>query len=425
MQESPPFSPDRPARGDLDPAALGLLERHGADIMLVARRYAATPDDAEDAFQRAFEILLTRAPTADEAELVPWLKTVVKHEAFALREARERQAPITADGRPIEPPSPVAAPHDLAESRERGLHGAEALARLKPQEVRALVLKARGLTYREIGERESWSYTKVNRLLAEGRRAFRRRLAGIEAGAECVRLEPLLSLLADGEADAEQIATLRPHLKSCLTCRARLKEFRSTPSDVAALVPHGAAATAGSGRLRDAVESLLGLAQHKTALLGERANAIVEVATGQKVAAIAASAAALAGGGAAVDELTTPPSPRPVVDAAPQEQRAPRPDEPPAPEPTAPDSSTSTATADAGGGAAPAPAVPVTPEPTPDPANEFDPSAAAAAAPQPAPAPQANAAPAAPDPGGAAPKGSGAPSTPHSPSPPGNGEFTP
>ena len=42
-----------------------------------ARRYSATPEDAEDAYQRGLEILLAKAPTADEAELVPWLKTVV------------------------------------------------------------------------------------------------------------------------------------------------------------------------------------------------------------------------------------------------------------------------------------------------------------------------------------------------------------
>ena len=67
----------RPARGVIDDAALALLARHGAQILATARRYAATPEDAEDADQRGPEILLTKAPTADEGELVPWLKTVV------------------------------------------------------------------------------------------------------------------------------------------------------------------------------------------------------------------------------------------------------------------------------------------------------------------------------------------------------------
>ena len=37
----------------------------------------ATPEDAEDACQRGLEILLTKAPTTSEDELIPWLKTMV------------------------------------------------------------------------------------------------------------------------------------------------------------------------------------------------------------------------------------------------------------------------------------------------------------------------------------------------------------
>ena len=61
----------RPARGEVDEAALALLARHGPQILATARRYAATPEDAEDAYQRALEILLTKAPTTQEQELVP------------------------------------------------------------------------------------------------------------------------------------------------------------------------------------------------------------------------------------------------------------------------------------------------------------------------------------------------------------------
>ena len=39
----------RPSRGEIDEAALALLARHGAQILATARRYAANPDDAEDA----------------------------------------------------------------------------------------------------------------------------------------------------------------------------------------------------------------------------------------------------------------------------------------------------------------------------------------------------------------------------------------
>src|SRR5215218_8645568 len=116
----------RPGRGELDEAALELLARHGSQILATARRYAATPEDAEDAYQRGLEILLTKAPTTSEDELVPWLKTVVKHEAFALRRQRERHSPVTDDGRLGDRPTPPAITHDQAERYEQLRQGAEA-----------------------------------------------------------------------------------------------------------------------------------------------------------------------------------------------------------------------------------------------------------------------------------------------------------
>jgi RNA polymerase sigma factor (sigma-70 family) len=206
----------RPARGEVDEAALALLARHGPQILATARRYAATPEDAEDAYQRALEILLTKAPTTREQELVPWLKTVVKHEAFAVRRQRERHSPVTDDGELGDRGTPAAATHDQAERMERLHQGAEALRRLKPQEMRALLLKAEGYSYAEIGEITGWSYTKVNRALTEGRKALAVKLAGIEGGIECAKLASQLSALADGEASSEELRLLRPHVKTCL-----------------------------------------------------------------------------------------------------------------------------------------------------------------------------------------------------------------
>ena len=104
---------------------------------------------------------------------------------------------------------------------------AEALAQLKPQEIRALQLKAEGYSYREICQLTGWTYTKVNRCLTEGRRALARRLAAIESGIECARLAPLLGAILDGGTSADQFGLLRPHLNTCLDCRARLKSLRT------------------------------------------------------------------------------------------------------------------------------------------------------------------------------------------------------
>src|SRR5687768_1958939 len=273
----------RPTRAEIEPAALALLQRHGAALMATARRFAATAEDAEDAYQRGVEILLTKAPTTAEEELVPWLRTVVKHEAWALRRQRLRGAPVTDDGEVPEGASEATLTTEQAERLERLRLGAEALKQLKPQEIRALVLRAEGYSYKQIQEVTGWTYTKVNRCLTEGRKAFLERVAGIEGGSECDRLAPLLSKLVDGEATAEDLATLRPHVRTCLSCRAALREYRSAPATAAALLPGAAFAAQGRPGFLElparAAEALAGWTQ--------RFHAATELATAQKVAAVA------------------------------------------------------------------------------------------------------------------------------------------
>ena len=312
---------ERPGRAELEPAALELVRTHGGRLMSVARRYSATREDAEDAYQRAVEILLTRAPTTDVGDLLPWMKTVVKHEAFALRRQRARHG-TPSEAEQIEPFAGLApGPAELAERRDRLRLGAEALRALKPQEVRALVLRAEGLSYGEICARTGWTYTKVNRCLSEGRRSFLARVAGIEAGDECERLAPLLSALADGEASDEDLVLLRPHLGGCLACRARLREYRRAPARAAAaaVAPAGAIA-ALCGSLREGARSS-GVRIHDVAAwLNERGQELVlrwdgavQAAAAHKVAAVAASAAMLAGGGAATVGALGGPLERPAA----------------------------------------------------------------------------------------------------------------
>jgi RNA polymerase sigma factor (sigma-70 family) len=275
----------RPSRAQIEPAALAVLSRHSAALLATARRYSATPEDAEDAYQRGVEILLTKAPTTTEEELLPWLKTVVKHEAFAVAKASGRAVPT---GEPLaREPDERAWTDDRAERYERLRVAAEAMAGLKPQEIRCLLLKAEGLSYHEICVATNWSYTKVNRCLTEGRRAFLARVAGIEAGAECKRLAPLISKLADGEASPDEIRAVRPHLKSCLACKATLREYRAAPARLAGLVPPVVALAGGGASGPSLVARLL-----------DRLSGMGDMA-GAKVAAVAASAVVLAGGGAA------------------------------------------------------------------------------------------------------------------------------
>ncbi|HEX8744201.1 MAG TPA: sigma-70 family RNA polymerase sigma factor [Thermoleophilaceae bacterium] len=315
--ETPRELRPRPSRAEIDPVARAIVRRHREEVMATARRWADTPEDAEDAFQRGLEIMLTKAPSTDPDHLLPWLKTVVKREAWAIRRQRERHTPPAPEGSDLDSPGPTTA-HDQAEFFERMQLGAEALRRLKPQEVRAFVLKAKGLSYREICAETGWTYTKVNRALSEGRKAFAARIEGIQAGAECDRLAPQLSALADGEAGAEDMAVLRPHMRTCLVCRTRLRDYRAVPARVAAATPP---VTVGF--------SLLGWISERSASLAIRWHQAAELAAAHKLAAVAASTAVLAGGGAAtvatLDTGNRPVAPR----TTPGRSTAPSP--PPAP----------------------------------------------------------------------------------------------
>jgi RNA polymerase sigma factor (sigma-70 family) len=317
----------RPTRAQIEPAALALLSRHSAGLLATARRYSASPEDAEDAYQRGVEILLTKAPTTAEDELLPWMKTVVKHEAFAVSKASGRS--LASEEPLAHQPDERAWTDQRAERYERLRVGAEAMAALKPQEIRCLLLKAEGLSYQEICQATGFSYTKVNRCLTEGRRAFLKRVAGIEAGAECERLTPLISKLADGEASPEEMRIVRPHLKGCLACKATLREYRAAPGRVAGLVPPVVALTGGGGATAGFLARLLQAVQERFAALGDVA--------GPKAAALAASAVVLAGGGAAgIDAIhhdapAVEPAAFAAAEAAPA---APAPTASPAPDPS-------------------------------------------------------------------------------------------
>ena len=151
----------------------------------------------------------------------------------------------------------------------------------------------------------------MNRCLTEGRRSFLRRVERIETGAECERLAPLLSALADGEATARDMAMLRPHLRSCLSCRAALRDAREVPARVAALAPIGLLAGSGmhpgggaGGWLGAAFRSAGDWLNERMAALALRSQELLETASSHKLAAAAASAAALGGGGIATVQVS-------------------------------------------------------------------------------------------------------------------------
>ena len=115
-------------------------------------------------------ILLTKAPTHSRGRLAGWMHVVTRREALAVR--RERERLLGAEVSEMLPGTGPC-PAQRAERREDCRERARLLARLKPNERRALVLKGEGYSYREICELTGWTYTKVNRCLAEGRARLR------------------------------------------------------------------------------------------------------------------------------------------------------------------------------------------------------------------------------------------------------------
>jgi RNA polymerase sigma factor (sigma-70 family) len=296
---------------------LDLVTRHAESLLRVARRYSYCADDAQDAYQRAMEILLRHVHRLDPARAGGWLHTVVKHEALAVR--AQRQKHVGADEVDLDrfENRTAPSPEEQVIGLDQVARAAEALRGVKANEAKAIWLKASGDSYAEICERTGWTYTKVNRCLAEGRRSFLERYAGIESGEECRRWEPLLSSIVDGEAAADDVVEARVHLRNCPSCRATIRQLRLVNGSLALLLPAGAptapeAVTAPAEATTNAVariwDWLLGTAHDRAAGGVMRVHAVVEAATNHKMAAVAASAAALAGGGVVVEQAIESPS---------------------------------------------------------------------------------------------------------------------
>jgi RNA polymerase sigma factor (sigma-70 family) len=281
-------------------AAVETYARYEAALRRTARRYSICADDADEALQRGLEILLTKAPTTDQRELIRWTQTVVKHEALAVRRERERilAGPAAA---PAEPgredwvaliPAAGDGPPEQVERREAIARSREALQALKPQELRALGLLAEGYSYVEIGEITGYSRTKINRCLAEGRERFRSLIARGEDGRRCAEMAPLLSAFCDGEAEPEDAATVREHLRACAHCRATLRAYRAAPAAAAALAPVLPGSRSLLERAHDAVAGLA--ARFGGAGSGDSALSQVAASGGTRGAGMAVLAKALA-----------------------------------------------------------------------------------------------------------------------------------
>ena len=274
---------------------VAVIQENAASMLRIARMHSICADDAQDAYQRALEIYLERVDKVEEATAGAWLRTVCKHEAMRIRAARQRVLPHEEMDFDARPSLDVGDADERMAGFERVSRAAEALQGCKADEVRALLLKADGSSYAEIGETLGWTYTKVNRCLTEGRRRFLARFAEIDSGAACERWAPVLSAIVDGEATPDQFTAVRPHLRHCGACRATLRELYEAQPALHALLPVAAVATVGGTGW---MESLVGAFGDRMA----KAQSVVEAISSSKAAAVMASTAVVATGGASAAE---------------------------------------------------------------------------------------------------------------------------
>lgn len=295
---------------------LRTIAAHADSLLRTARRHSICIDDAQDAYQRAIEIFMAHAQRLEPARAPGWLHVVVKREAQAIRAERRKLLAATEIDLDARESPDARSPEERLLSFDMISRSAEALKRLRPNELRALWLRAQGHSYSEIQVMTGWSYTKVNRCMTEGRRSFLERYADIESGAECERWLPVISAMVDDEASPDDVADLRPHLRNCPACRATLKALRESSTPLGAVLPVPLLVLdAGSGdhllhtvmRLYEGVATQI----HERAVHSvTKAQMLVEVSVSGKVAAVAASAAAVAGGGyASVERVVEHPKP--------------------------------------------------------------------------------------------------------------------
>lgn len=151
----------QPLRGDEEEL---YRRHHGGLVRAIQVRLRVSSELAEDACSFAWLQLIRHQPGREN--VVGWLYTVAKHEAFALLRGQRRATPVEELPRTASSEGPEA----QVEARET----LRVVRDLRPQQRVVLLLQAQGYSYKEIVARTGKTYTWVNRHLTEGRQAARR-----------------------------------------------------------------------------------------------------------------------------------------------------------------------------------------------------------------------------------------------------------
>ncbi len=152
-----------------------LVARHGPMVLGVCRRTLADPHDVDDAFQATFLVLVRRAGSIREPDLVgPWLHGVATKVARRARADSARRLSRERRGDGAREPS---AEHDLGGVEIRPAIDEE-IGRLPEHYRRPVVLcDVEGLSREEAAQRLGWSLNMVRGRLDRARGRLRERLA--------------------------------------------------------------------------------------------------------------------------------------------------------------------------------------------------------------------------------------------------------
>ena len=222
-------------------------------LLRYAARFAPSLEDAEDAYQRAMEIALTKGPMVDQREFIAWLHVVLRNEATSLARKRTREAPADAEvvtaaverahGGRDEPSAVV-------EWKERYRTLQDAMTSLNEAERICLLLRTAGVSRAEIRTMTGYTERKVERSIVRGRERLNEWHHSMAAGEKCLKMRAALERTGDEEATPGERRQVSRHVRHCAHCRATLRARRESNAGLLVLVPVAIIATtavAGTG----------------------------------------------------------------------------------------------------------------------------------------------------------------------------------
>ena len=330
LTTSPPTEPTAEERRQ----AVCLAMTWAPGLIRFAARYTVSIEDAEDAYQRAMEIALTRAPVAEPEAFVRWLHTIIRREAAALTRTRrheEPQPPEALDETLASEAVTVAGPDAVAEWRERYRSLQDAWTTLTDAQKICVLLRSHGVSRTEIQEMTGFSERKVRKATEEGRARLNEWEVRMSSGQECATAAEIIDRTIDQSATRNQRRRLERHIKHCRSCRASFRARHEQTVLLGSLVPPVLVGALTLQRPPDPSLALTWWERMSAAATARSAHAYqtltdVPAAALAKAGAgaVAAAAATLVGAPVVADALRTPQT-QPLVAHVSPTQSAPSP----------------------------------------------------------------------------------------------------